>query len=92
MTSINNLCKLPLLFIVLSLYELTRSAPVPPTWLTSSYVLANSQKIINNVLTGSSASPSATFTFSTAFAVAPNLGYGISNYQSTYRLTQAMIH
>jgi hypothetical protein len=58
---------------------------VPPTWLTSSYVQANSYKLINgdlcNCVTGNSSTPTATMLFATAFTIPPNLGYGISNYQ-----------
>ncbi len=58
---------------------------VPPTWVTSSYVQANSQRVIDgdicNCKTGNSQTPTATMTFVTAFGAIPNLGYGISNYQ-----------
>ena len=58
---------------------------VAPTWVTSSYVQANSQKVINgdlcNCTTGNTQTPTATMTFVTAFTLIPNLGYGISNYQ-----------
>ena len=58
---------------------------VPPTWITSSYVQADSARVINgdacNCTTGNNATPTGTLNFPTAFTAIPNLGYGISNYQ-----------
>jgi hypothetical protein len=60
---------------------------VAPTWVTSPFVQANSQKIINgdvdvcNCPTGNTSTPTATMLFVTAFSAIPHLGYGISNYQ-----------
>jgi hypothetical protein len=53
---------------------------VAPTWITSTYVKASSNSIIST-LTGNSSTPSATLTFSSAFSAAPNLAYGILNYE-----------
>jgi hypothetical protein len=62
-----------------------KSVGVPPTWLTSSYVQADSKKVINGDLcrctTGNTSTPTATMPFTTAFTNIPNLGYGVSNYQ-----------
>lgn len=52
-----------------------------PTWITSNYIQADANRVINNVKTGNSSTPSAMIPFTFAFAVVPNLGYGISNYQ-----------
>jgi hypothetical protein len=58
---------------------------VAPVWITSSYVQADSRRVINGDIcsctTGNTATPTATMTFTTAFTVVPNIGYGISNYQ-----------
>lgn len=60
---------------------------VAPTWVTSSYLQANSKKVINGdatgTTTGNSSTPTATVPFTAAFPSVPNLGYGISNYQGT---------
>ena len=55
------------------------SAGVPPTWLTSSYVQADTNTIITT-LTGSNSTPTATLNFVTAFSSLPNIGYGIIGY------------
>jgi hypothetical protein len=71
--------------LVFGLIEFVKSVSVAPTWVTSPYVQANSQRIINGDIcsctTGNSSTPTATMTFVTAFTVIPNIGYGISNYQ-----------
>lgn len=63
---------------------------VVPTWITSSFVQAESKKIINGdvtgTATGNSSSPTSTMTFLTPFPTVPNLGYGISGYQGIYYL------
>lgn len=84
------------LFIVsvfLSCVQWIRSASVAPTWITSTYVQANSNKVINGGPVGSSASPvpSATMNFATAFTAAPNLGYGVSGYEGTIKIIKGMI-
>ena len=78
------LMKLMNLILVYSII-FVRSITVVPTWVTSPYVQANSQRVIDgdicNCKTGNSSTPTATMTFVTAFTLIPNLGYGISNYQ-----------
>ena len=78
------LMKLMNLILVYSII-FVRSITVAPTWVTSSYVQANSRRVINGDLcsctTGSSSTPTATMTFVTAFSAIPHLAYGISNYQ-----------
>lgn len=58
---------------------------VAPTWITSSYVQAASQRILNGdacgCKTGNASTPTATMTFASAFSAVPNLGFGITNYQ-----------
>ena len=61
------------------LIQWVTAATVAPTWVTSSFVKAGQGNLINYVLTGKSASPTATMTFSSAFSAVPNLGYGIIN-------------
>ena len=77
--------KLINLILVYSLIHFVRSVSVDPTWVTSSYFQANSQKIIDpsncSCTTGNSSTPTATMNFATAFTLIPHLGYGISNYQ-----------
>lgn len=61
-----------------------------PTWVTSSYVQANSKRVIDGDATSTKTgtnttpTPTATIPFITAFTAIPNLGYGISNYQGSY--------
>ena len=50
-----------------------------PEWLTSTYFRANNEDVIAT-LTGSSSTPTYTFTFSSALPGVPNLAYGIKNY------------
>jgi hypothetical protein len=73
-----------ILMYFLSLQEVI-SVSVAPVWITSSYVQAASRRVINGDIcsctTGNSSTPTATMTFTTAFTIIPNLGYGISNYQ-----------
>lgn len=68
---------------------------VAPTWITSNYLQADTKKVIDGDAlgntTGNSSTPNATFTFPNAFTQIPNLGYGISGYQGTYKRTQATI-
>ena len=51
-----------------------------PTWITSDYFRAGYQTVITT-LTGSSALPQYTFTFSSPCVGVPSLGYGIKNYR-----------
>jgi hypothetical protein len=71
--------------LVYTLIYFVRSITVAPSWVTSPYVQADSQKIINgdicSCVTDSSSTPIATMNFVNAFTLIPNLGYGISNYQ-----------
>lgn len=79
--------KLFLGFFILLLNGLTSGLLLPPTWMSNTMVQTDRKKVINgdlcNCRTGSNANPlpSATFTFIQAFAVIPNLGYGLSDYQ-----------
>jgi hypothetical protein len=68
-----------LIEVILKISE--SAAPVAPVWITSTFVQAASNKVINNVLTGNSATPTATMNFAPAFSAPPNLGYGVTNYQ-----------
>lgn len=72
----------------LLLFEQVNAVAYSPIWLTNSYVIADSKKVINGDLcsctTGNSSTPTATMTFTTAFSTAPNLGYGVSSYQGSY--------
>lgn len=71
---------IPFFFIssVLGLYT------VPPTWITSNLVRAGNRNVINT-LTGSSSTPTYTFTFSSSLTGIPYLGYGIKSYEGSYR-------
>ena len=51
-----------------------------PIWQTSEDFRAGNQKVIST-LTGNSETPTHTFTFTKAFTNAPNLAYGIKNYE-----------
>jgi hypothetical protein len=58
---------------------------VPPTWITSNYILAASNKVINSQTNNSKTPvPSATMPLTTAFTAVPNLGYGLSGYQGIF--------
>lgn len=58
---------------------------VEPTWKTSNYVKAASNKVIDYVLTGNGWVPKATIPFpGGAFLAIPNLGYGVSGYEGSY--------
>lgn len=74
------------ILITLSLVTYVYSQ-VAPTWTTSNYLQAGSKLIINgyacNCRTGNSSTPTASVTFATAFAQAPNLGYGTSSYEGS---------
>lgn len=63
----------------------TLSISVPPTWLTSPFVQADTRYVIDSTLTGtpvgSSSTPTSTMPFVTAFSSIPSLGYGICNYE-----------
>jgi hypothetical protein len=83
-------------FLVLILMKFTVSIiQVAPTWVTSSYLQANSKKVINSDITGTTTgntqTPTATIPFVTAFTVVPNLGYGISNYQGNPYIDQKVM-
>mgnify|MGYP000992947022 CR=1 FL=1 len=68
-----------LLFFVYSLKAIT----VAPTWVTSNYVKASSYLIINGTIkVGSTQTPTATMTFSSAFSSVPHIAYGICHYES----------
>lgn len=60
------------------------SISVPPVYLTSGYIQAASNKVINGDLCGctkgSADRPIANIPFSSAFTTSPHLGYGISGY------------
>lgn len=58
---------------------------VPPTWVTSPYVRAASNKVIST-LTGSTSTPAYTFTFSSPFSTVPNIAYGINKYIGKLRM------
>jgi hypothetical protein len=68
-------------FVWLQCIQQLLGVSVSPTWVTSSYVQAGSSSLINNVRIGNESTPSATLTFGTAFTSAPNLCYGIINYE-----------
>lgn len=59
---------------------------VEPTWLTSPYFRAGSQKIISSA-TGNSSKPAFVFTFSSALSGVPNLAYGVKNYRGKISLS-----
>lgn len=71
------------LFFLLVLAK-TALIQVPPTWVTSNYVQAANVAVINNILTGNSVTPTATFVFGFAFSSVPNLGYGIFGYEGNF--------
>lgn len=62
-----------------------------PTWITSSYVQADSAKLINGIKTGNSTTPTMTMTFVTAFGRIPNLGYGIIRYEANDYMASEML-
>lgn len=64
--------------LFLFLFSIVQSQ-VPPTWVTSAYVKANSNKIIAT-LTGNSSTPTYTFVFSSPFPTLPNIAYGMDKY------------
>ena len=70
-----------LLVVIQTILHWGAAVSVAPTWVTSSLVKAGQFNVINNVLSGRSATPAATMTFSSAFSALPNLGYGIINYE-----------
>lgn len=76
------------LFLLYLIYEV--AGQVAPTWITSPYIQAASKKIIDGDLctckTGNTSTPTATMTFTTAFSAPPNLGFGVTNYQSRHEL------
>ena len=61
------------------------SGQFAPNWLTSNYLQTGFKKVIDGDLcgckTGSTSTPTSTLTFTTAFTVLPNLGYGMTSYQ-----------
>jgi len=63
---------------------------VPPTWVTSPYVRAASNRVIST-LTGSASTPAYTFTFSSPFSTLPNIAYGINKYIGKLNVIQAMM-
>lgn len=57
---------------------------VPPIWITSPYLKAGFNNIIT-VLTGNTATPTATIPFpGGAFTSIPNIGYGASTYNGKF--------
>lgn len=70
--------------LLLALLNYVYTITVAPTWVTSSYIRASSNLIINGTtkIGSSSASPTATMIFSSAFSAAPNLAYGVCHYES----------
>lgn len=82
-------------FLCALLFRLSTSIiQVAPTWITSNYLQADSKKVINGDVTGTTvgnaSTPTATIPFTTAFGAVPNLGYGISNYQGNDNLGSEM--
>lgn len=73
-----------LLLLVQTLVLLVdKSSPitVAPTWMSSPFVKAGQNNLINNVKTGNTSTPQATMTFSSAYSSPPHLAYGIINYE-----------
>jgi hypothetical protein len=72
-------------FLFLVYLVTTVSLSVSPTWLTSSYVQADTNFVIDALQTGIpvglSLTPTATMTFVNPFMSIPNLGYGICGYE-----------
>lgn len=78
-------------FLVLcALWKEVTSAGVPPTWVTSSYVQADTNNIITSI-TGNTATPTATLNFATAFSSLPNIGYGMIGYVGKNIFIKGMI-
>ena len=73
------------LYFILQGLQSVSSISVPPVWVTNSYVQSAVNHVINGNITGmvadSSVTPAATIPFATAFTTAPNLAYGIMNYE-----------
>lgn len=61
------------------------SLSVPPTWLTNSYVQADTNFVINALASGIPVNllttPTAVMTFANPFTSIPNLCYGICGYE-----------
>lgn len=61
------------------------SGQFAPNWITSNYIQTGFKKVIDGDLcgckTGRTSTPTSTLTFTTAFNVLPNLGYGMTSYQ-----------
>ena len=70
-----------IILLLLGIYQ-TISLQVAPTWLTSSFISATQNDVLNT-LTGSTSTPTATLTYPNAFSSTPNLAYGIINYIGT---------
>jgi len=66
-----------------------QSITVAPTWITSTFVQAASHRIINT-RTGNSSTPTATMPFSASFPSAPNLGYGVIDYEGDDMMASEM--
>lgn len=73
------------------LINIANTIQVVPTWITSSYVQADSAKLINGIKTGNSTTPTMTMTFVTAFGTIPNLGYGIIRYEANDYMASEML-
>ena len=70
-----------LFFLSLLVQVFPLNSTLAPIWVTSDYFRAGNQNVISN-LTGSSAvpAPTYTFTFTSPLSGVPELGYGIKNY------------
>lgn len=73
------LFKYSFLIVLAACLPLGECLYIPPVWLTSSYLQADSCKIIST-RTGNDSTPTATLLFRTSFSQTPNIGYGISSY------------
>jgi hypothetical protein len=82
-------------FLITLLLPLYNSLQISPTWVSSSFVKADSAKIIDGYAVGhtigTGSTPTATMPFpGTAFTLIPNLGYGITQYVGSDSLYSEM--
>lgn len=80
-------------FLLFFVYLQSQGAlAITPAWTTSPYLQAGSKKIIDSFLCNCVATnfsvPNATTTFSSAFSSAPNVAYGLTNYEGNQFITQ----
>ena len=68
-------------FILQALINSATSVAVPPSWVSNPYAQAGTRRVINNVRTGSTMTPTATIPFVTAYTTAPHLAYGVADYE-----------